>query len=347
MPNPPIPQSANLPIPQSANLPISQSLTLQPPTLQDIYRARAALNGVISRTPLMRHSLLTAETGIDILVKHENHNPTGAFKIRGGLNLIAALDAAEREKGVITASTGNHGQSIAFAALRSSVPCIVAVPENNNAEKNAAMRAFGATVVEHGRDFDEAREWVEREAVDRRPRYVHSANEPLLIAGVGTYALEIFEDAPDVDVVIVPIGGGSGASGSCIVRTHIGSTARIIGVQAAEADAFTQSWKGPARITRDRIGTFAEGLATRVTFDLTFEILKRELDDIVTLTEAELEEGVRLALRTTHNLAEGAGAASLMAALKMRDQLRGKKVVCVMTGGNMNTAMLKKILNQP
>jgi threonine dehydratase len=167
----------------------------------------------------------------------------------------------------------------------------------------------------------------------------------LLIAGVGTYALEVFEDAPDLDVIIVPIGGGSGASGCCIVRTSLGSSARIVGVQAAEADAFTQSWRGSARITRERIGTFAEGLATRVTFDLTFDILKRELDDIITLTEAELEEGVRLALRTTHNLAEGAGAAALMAALKIQDQLRGKKVVCVMTGGNMNTAVLKQILS--
>jgi threonine dehydratase len=317
------------------------------PTLQDIYRARSALNDIIQRTPLMRHPLLVAETGIEIHVKHENHNPTGAFKVRGGLNLIATLEDVERERGVITASTGNHGQSIAFAAQRSGVPCLVAVPVGNNPEKNAAIRAFGATVVEHGRDFDDAREWVEREAVSRGLRYVHSANEPMLIAGVGTYALEIFENLPDADAIFVPIGGGSGACGCTIVRRGLASSARIIGVQAAEADAFTRSWRGPNRVTADRIGTFAEGLATRTTFDLTFDILKRELDDIVTLTEAELEEGVRLALRTTHNLAEGAGAAPLMAAVKMRDQLRGKKVVCVMTGGNINTAVLQQILNRP
>jgi len=317
-----------------------------PPTLQDVYRARAALDGVIRRTPLTNHPLLVAETGVNILVKHENHNPTGAFKVRGGLNLVAALEGVERERGVITASTGNHGQSIAFAAQRAGVPCSVAVPVGNNPEKNAAMRAFGATVVEHGRDFDDAREWVEQEAVTRGLRYVHSANEPLLIAGVGTYALEIFEDLPDAEVIIVPIGGGSGASGCTVVRTGLGSNARIIGVQAAEADAFTRSWRGPNRVTADRIGTFAEGLATRYTFDLTFDILKRELDDIVTLSEAELEEGVRLALRTTHNLAEGAGGAALMAAVKMRDQLHGKKVVCVMSGGNMNTAVLQQILSR-
>ena len=315
------------------------------PTLQDVYRARASLDGVIRRTPLMRHPLLLAETGVNIHVKHENHNPTGSFKVRGGLNLVAALEGAARERGVITASTGNHGQSIAFAAQRAGVPCIVAVPFANNPEKNAAIRAFGATVVEHGRDFDEAREWVEQEAISRRLRYVHSANEPLLIAGVGTYALEIFEDLPDADVIIVPIGGGSGASGCTLVRTGLGSSARIIGVQAAEADAFERSWRGPNRVTADHIGTFAEGLATRFTFDLTFDILKLELDDIITLTEAELEEGVRLALRTTHNLAEGAGGAALMAAVKMRDQLANKKVVCVMSGGNMNTSVLQRILS--
>jgi threonine dehydratase len=174
---------------------------------------------------------------------------------------------------------------------------------------------------------------------------VHSANEPLLIAGVGTYALEIFEDLPEPDVILVPIGGGSGASGCCIARTGLGKKTRVIGVQAVEADAFTRSWRGPERVSTERIGTFAEGLATRYTFDLTFSILKRELDDIVTLSEAELKEGVRMALRATHNLAEGAGAATLAAAMKLRDQLRGKKVVCVMSGGNMNKAVLQRILN--
>ena len=166
--------------------------SLMPPSLEDIKRARAALDGVIRRTPLMRHPLLAAETGLDIHVKHENHNPTGAFKVRGGLNLVASLSDDERARGVITASTGNHGQSIAFASQRAGVSCIVAVPRDNNPEKNAAIRAFGATVVEQGKDFDEAREWVEHEAAARGLRYVHSANEPALIAGVGTYALEIF-----------------------------------------------------------------------------------------------------------------------------------------------------------
>src|SRR5881296_3217303 len=296
---------------------------MQAPTLADVYAARPRVYRVVRPTPLMRHPLLAAEIGVDLYVKHENHNPTGAFKIRGGLNLIASLSAEER-RGVITASTGNHGQSIAYASQREGVPCTIVVPRGNNPEKNAAMRAFGAEVIEFGRDFDEAREKVEQMQHERGLRYVHSANEPLLIAGVATYALEIFEELPDVDVILVPIGGGSGACGCGIVRTGLGSRAKVIGVQAERADAFTRSWKGAARVVGDSADTFAEGMATRVTFDLTFGILKKELDDIVTLSEEELAEGVRLALRTTHNLAEGAGAASLMAALKLRDRFAGK-----------------------
>ncbi len=232
----------------------------------------------------MRHPLLVEETGIDIHVKHENHNPTGAFKVRGGLNLVASLSESERTRGIISASTGNHGQSVAFASQRVGVPCTVAVPRGNNPQKNAAMRAYGTTVVEQGKDFDEARTWVEQEAETRGLRYVHSANEPLLIAGVGTYAAEIFEDLPDPDVILVPIGGGSGACGCCIVRSGLRKTTRVIGVQAEGADAFARSWRGPERVSLENIATFAEGLATRYTFDRTFEILKRELDDIVTLS---------------------------------------------------------------
>ena len=291
----------------------------------------------------MRHPLLALETGLDIRVKHENHNPTGAFKVRGGLNLIASLPDEDR-RGVITATTGNHGQSIAVACQQEGVPCTIVTPLGNNPEKNAAMRAFGAELVEFGRDFDEARERVEQMQHERHLRYVHSANEPLLIAGVATYALEIFDEWPDVDVILVPIGGGSGACGCCIVRSACGSRAKVIGVQAERADAFARSWKGTARVVGDKADTFAEGMATRVTFDLTFGLLKNELDDVVTLTEDELAEGVRIALRTTHNLAEGAGAAPIAAAVKLADRLAGKKVVCVMSGGNIDRTTLARIL---
>lgn len=314
------------------------------PTLADVYAARQRIASVLRPTPLLGHPLLAEALGCDVRVKHENHNPTGAFKIRGGLNLVGSLTEEERRRGVITASTGNHGQSIAFACQRVQVPCAVYVPRGNNPEKNAAMRAFGADVVEHGRDFDEAREEVERIAATEGRRYVHSANEPLLIAGVGTYALEIFEELPQVDVVFVPIGGGSGASGLTLVRDALGLNAKIVGVQAERADAFARSWRGPARVVGESAGTFAEGMATRVTFDLPFGILKSRLDDVVTLSEDELADGVRLALAATHNLAEGAGAAAIAAARKLAAGLRGKIVVCVMSGGNIDTATLRRIL---
>jgi threonine dehydratase len=313
------------------------------PTLADVYAARSRVMKTVRPTPLMSHPLLNAETGLDILVKHENHNPTGAFKVRGGANLIAALSPEER-RGVITATTGNHGQSIALACRREGVPCTIVTPLGNNPEKNAAMRAYGAELIEFGRDFDEARERVEVLQQERGLRYVHSANEPQLIAGVGTYALEIFEEQPDADVILVPIGGGSGACGCAVVRSGLGSRAQVIGVQAERADAFARSWRTGSRVVGDKADTFAEGMATRVTFDLTFGILKQELDDIVSLSEEELAEGVRLALRTTHNLAEGAGAAPLAAAIKLRERLVGKKVVCVMSGGNIDRATLRKIL---
>ena len=313
------------------------------PTLADVYAARPRVSRVVRPTPLMRHPLLDAESGLDILVKHENHNPTGAFKVRGGANLIASLSAEER-RGVITATTGNHGQSIALACRREGVPCTIVTPLGNNPEKNAAMRAYGAELIEHGRDFDEARERVEQLQAERGLRYIHSANEPLLIAGVGTYALEIFEEQPDTEVILVPIGGGSGACGCGIVRTGLGSRATVIGVQAERADAFARSWKSGSRVIGETADTFAEGMATRVTFDLPFGILKQELDEVVSLTEEELAEGVRLALRATHNLAEGAGAASLIAAVKLRDRLEGKRVVCVMSGGNIDRATLTRIL---
>jgi threonine dehydratase len=318
-------------------------MTLATPTLSDIHDARRRVYRVVRPTPLMAHPLLAQETGLDIHVKHENHNPTGAFKVRGGVNLIASLSPEER-RGVITATTGNHGQSIALACQREHVSCTIVTPIGNNPEKNAAMRALGAEVVEFGKDFDEAREKVEQVQHERGLRYVHSANEPMLIAGVGTYALEIFEEMPDVDVILVPIGGGSGACGCSIVRTGLGSRARVIGVQAERADAFTRSWRGHERVAGASADTFAEGMATRVTFDLPFGILERELDDIVTLSEDELAEGVRLALRATHNLAEGAGAASLMAAMKIAPRLAGKRIVCVMSGGNIDRGTLSRVL---
>jgi threonine dehydratase len=322
---------------------LSDSAFMPAPTLVDVYAAHERVYRAMKPSPLLQHALLARESGLDIFVKHENHNPTGAFKVRGGLNLIASLSPAER-RGVITATTGNHGQSIALACKRYAVPCTIVTPIGNNPEKNAAMRALGAELIEFGKDFDEARERVEQLQAERGLRYVHSANEPLLIAGVATYALEIFSDLPEADAILVPIGGGSGACGCAIVRTALGARTKVIGVQAERADAFTRSWRTGVRVTGETADTFAEGMATRVTFDLTFGILQRGIDDIVTLSEEEIADGVRLALRTTHNLAEGAGAASLAAAMKLRDRLAGKKVVCVMSGGNIDAVTLSRVL---
>jgi len=319
--------------------------SLAAPTLHDIYAARERVTPHVPRTPLMRHPLLDDAAGLSIWVKHENHNPTGAFKVRGGLNLVGAMSAEERSRGIVTASTGNHGQSIALASRIHGVHCTVFVPAGNNPEKNAAIRAFGAVLEEGGRDFDEARERCEQRAAATGARYVHSANEPLLIAGVGTYALELFEELPDVDVIFVALGGGSGACGLITIRNALGSSAKIIAVGAAKADAVYRSWKGPERVVGVSADTFAEGIATRHSFDLPFSIYREHLDGFILLSEEELAAGVRMALKTTHNLAEGAGAASIAAAYKQRDMLAGRRVACIMSGGNIDAAKLKWVLN--
>ena len=314
------------------------------PSLDDIRAAREHVYAAMAPAPLLRHPRLASHLGADVYVKHENHNPTGAFKVRGGLTLVARLNADDRRRGLISATTGNHGQSIAFAAGRAGVPCTLVVPRGNNPAKNTLMRAWGATVLEHGRDFDEARELVEQMCVERGLRYVHSANEPDLIAGVGTSALEIAETLADIEEVYVPIGGGSGACGWILVRDALALSTRVIGVGAANADAVARSWRTGRRVVGDSADTFAEGVATRVTFDLTFGILQQGLDDFVLLSEDELAAGVRLALELTQNLAEGAGAASIAAAVKCRDRIAGKRVVCVMSGGNLDLGRLRGIL---
>jgi threonine dehydratase len=318
--------------------------TLTPPTFDDIRAARSNVYAAMAPSPLLRHPLLAERLGCDVWVKHENHNPTGAFKVRGGLHLIARLSEADRSRGVISATTGNHGQSIAFAAARAGIPCTLVVPVGNNPSKNALMRAFGARLIEHGRDFDESREYVEDLVAREGVRYVHSANEPDLIAGVGTYALEIFETLDDVETVLVPVGGGSGACGLITARDALGLKTRVIAVGAERADAVARSWRTGTRVVGESADTLAEGIATRVTFDLTFGILQRGLDDFVSLSEEELAGGIRLALDLTHNLAEGAGAASLAAAVKLSSALRGQRVVCVMSGGNLELPRLRRFM---
>jgi threonine dehydratase len=314
------------------------------PTLADVLAARRIVGAHLLRTPLHAHAGLSELVGAETLVKHENHLPTGAFKVRGGLNLVSQLSQDERERGLVTASTGNHGQSIAYAARRFGVRARVCVPLGANAVKLRAIEALGAELVVHGRDFDEAREHCEALALEHGFRYVHSGNEPLLIAGVGTYTLEVLEQEPDVDAIVVPIGGGSGAAGACIVAKTIRPDCEVIGVQSDAAPAAFRSWETRS-IYEDRMLTSAEGLATRVGFELPQRILWGHLDDFVLVSEEEIAAATRLMIEHTRNLVEGAGAAPLAAALRLRERLAGKRVVLVCSGGNITVDQLRALLD--
>ncbi len=315
-----------------------------------IRAAGEVISGVLNPSPLMEYPLLTQEAEMRILIKHENHIPTGAFKIRGGLNFMHHFNAERTHRGVITATRGNHGQSVALAASRYGIPATIVVPFGNNPEKNAAMRGYGARLVEFGRDFDEAREEVRRLSESERLRYIHSANEPHLVNGVGTYALEIIEEAArrgeKIDAIIVPIGLGSGICGVITAFRELSPRTRIYGVQAEGAPSIYLSWRAGRIVETDEAITFADGIATRVPAELTFEIIRQGVDEIFLVSDEEIIEAIRLLWRTTHNLAEGAGAASTAAALKNRHALEGNTVVCVMTGGNLDTESIGRVFNQ-
>ena len=317
----------------------------QVPTLADVLEARRRIAPHLRPTPLYGYPGLDELLGAHVFVKHENHQPVGAFKVRGGVNLISRLSVEERERGVIAASTGNHGQSIAYAAQIFGVPATICVPEAANPVKVASMRALGAELVVHGRDYDEAREHCERLAEERGYRYVHSGNEPLLIAGVATQTLEILEEQPQVDVIIVPIGGGSGAAGACIVANAINQTVRVIGVQSEAAPAAFRSWQ-EHRLVEDRMETFAEGLATRTAFELPQRILWQRLDDFVLVSDEEIRAAQALMIEATRNLVEAAGAAPLAAALRLREQLASKRVALIASGGNASREQLLEILGR-
>ena len=319
------------------------SAVLQIPTLADVEDARRRIAPHLPPTPLYEHGALSELVGADVFVKHENHLPTGAFKVRGGVNLVSQLSDDERRRGVVTASTGNHGQSIAFAAGRFGVRAIVCVPEAANPVKLAAMEWLGAELVIHGRDFDDAREHCEALAREHGYRYVHSGNEPHLIAGVGTATLELLETEPEIDVLIVPVGGGSGAAGACLAGKAVRPGLEVIGVQSSAAPAAYRSWRA-RQLLEDRMETSAEGLATRVAFELPQRILWDRLDDFVLVDEDELRSAVVAMIEGTRNLVEPAGASPLAAALRLRDRLAGKKVALVQSGGNVSPGQLRDIL---
>ena len=316
--------------------------TLPIPTLADVEAARRRIEPHLRPTPLYPYPALAELVGTEVWVKHENHQPVGAFKVRGGVNLVAQLSYEERERGLVTASTGNHGQSIAYAARLFGIRATICVPEQANPVKVDAIRALGAEIIEHGRDFDDAREHCERLAREQGYRYVHSGNEPDLIAGVATITAEILEQAPELDVIVVPIGGGSGAAGACVVAEAWPRTVEIVGVQSDAAPAAFRSWQARA-LCEDEMGTFAEGLATRVGFELPQRILWELLDTFVLVSDDEIRRAMLHMIEGTRNLVEAAGAAPLAAALRLRDELAGKRVALVASGGNVSPAQLAEL----
>lgn len=317
-----------------------------PVSLDDVRAAVPRVRAVLRPTPLFEWPGLSQRLGCRFFLKHENHQPVGAFKVRGGVNLVGSLTDDERAAGILGCSTGNHGQSLAFAARRFGVACTIVVPRGNNPGKNAAIRRLGAELIEYGRDFDEARDHCEVLVRERRCRYVHSANEPKLIAGVGTMALEIFEELPDPDVILVPIGLGSSVCGAAVVAKGLRPETQVIGVQAEGAPAVVNSWKTGTWQTTERADTWAEGVATRRPAEMTLDIMRELMDDALLVNDDELRQAVRWILEDTHNLAEGAGAAALAAAYRYRERFAGKTVVGVLSGGNLDLAQLPGILQR-
>jgi threonine dehydratase len=299
------------------------------------------LRRYLAPTPLYRHALLSSRLGFDAYVKHEKHLPVGSFKVRGGLNLFANLGERERKRGVIAATRGNHGLSLAYAARHFGARCLIYVPRANNPEKNTLIQAQGAEIIEFGRDFDDARLEAEARAHGDGLRYVHQANEPLLIAGVGTMALEMVDAMPDLDAVIVPMGSGSCAAATVLVIRALLPHVKVIGVQAERAPALAHSLAAGHLVSTESADTFAGGLAARCAYELPFALLKGQLDEIVLVSEEEMRDGVREALETTHNVAEGAAAAAYAAARKLRASLSGKRVVLVHTGQNTDSNTLR------
>jgi len=323
-------------------------------SLENIRAAREVVYRELKPTLTAEYPLLNAEIGARVFLKHENHQATGAFKIRGGLNFMRHFAQTPTHDGVITATRGNHGQSVAMAAQIYSIPATIVVPFGNNPEKNAAMLSYGARLVEYGRDFDEAREEVERLSKAENLRYIHSANEPHLINGAGTYAIEIIEALRErgekADAVFAPIGLGSGICGVITAFRALSPETKIFGVQAEGAPSVYLSWKEGRIVETKDAHTFADGVATRVPAALTFDIIRGSdgrngVDEIVLVSDSEIIRAVRLLWRTTHNLVEGAGAAATAATIKFRERLEGQNVVNVLSGANLDTASITKIFN--
>lgn len=327
---------------------VLRSQSLMEISLNQIRAAQEIIYRSLLPSPLYEHPLLSEELNLRVFIKHENHLPTGAFKVRGGLNFMHHFAVERTHRGVITATRGNHGLSVALAAKLHDVPATIVVPFGNNPEKNAAMKALGARLVEYGKDFDEARIEVERLAREDHLRYIHSANEPLLVNGVGTYALEIIETmqsrGEQVNAIFVPIGMGSGLCGVITAFRALSPETKIYGVQSEGAPSYFLSWKAGKAVETEQAQTFADGVATRCPSPLMLDIILPGVDEVVLVSDEEIKDAIRRLWRTTHNLAEGAGAAATAATIQRREQLRGQTVVNVMSGGNLDTDTLRQIL---
>ncbi|MFW9974216.1 MAG: threonine/serine dehydratase [Candidatus Thorarchaeota archaeon] len=314
------------------------------PTFRDVLAAQTRISPYLKPTPLISYPLINDLLGFKVYIKHENCQPVGAFKVRGGINLISQLSNEDKTRGVIGASTGNHGQSIAYASKLFGVKATIVVPEGSNPGKIATMKALGAEIVYHGATFDEARIHCEQLAKTHKYRYIHSGNEPDLIAGVATETLEMLQEEPEITVVIVPVGGGSGAAGACIVAKSIDSSIKVIGVQSEASPAAHDSWRLGHLVERPN-RTTVEGLSTGTAFELPQRILREHLDDFILVSEFDIKRATVWMIEKAHTLTEGAGAASLAAAFKIRESLEENKVGLVCSGGNLSLGKLKEALD--
>ena len=315
--------------------------------LATLEAAAELVHRVVAPTPQYCWPLLSRQVGAELWVKHENHTPIGAFKLRGGLVYLDELRRREPQtSGVVTATRGNHGQSIAYAATRLGLAAAIVVPHGNSVEKNRSMAAFGARLIEEGHDFQAAYEYAVGLAERERLHLVRSY-DPLLVRGVASYGLELFRAVPDLDIVYVPIGLGSGISGVIAAREALGRTAEIVGVVTAAAPTYALSVAAGRPVATNSADTIADGLAVRVPDAAALDVIRRWAARIVTVTEAEIRRAMRILFTDTHNVAEGAGAAAFAAALQERYRLCGKQVAMIQTGGNIDRALFTEVLAEP
>ena len=319
-----------------------------PITMDDVLAARERIRGRLPPTPLRRYGPLDEEVGygIRVYVKHENHQPTQAFKARNGLSALTALSEEEKKRGVVGASRGNHGQGLAWAGQLLGIPVVICVPRGNNPEKNEAMRGFGAEVIEQGDDYDQAVQVADALVRERGMTLIHSTNHRQVIAGAATMTLEILEQQPEIDALVLSVGGGSQSVGAMTVARALRPSLAVFGVQAKKAAAIHDSWHQGKPLTGYSANTFADGLATRVVPELTFSALREGLAGFVKVGESAIADAVRLLLRTTHNLAEGAGATGLAGLLALRETLAGKSVGICITGSNIDQETLRKVVSR-